>query len=87
MRVIKKLLQKIRCSIPFSPFNFHHKPLRKVKELSDNTDLVICTSCNQLFTMNHSAEIILPWKDVADFYTNILPNLTTINNKKERTSL
>ena len=85
--MIKKLLQKLKCNLPFSPFTFHHRPLRKVKQLSENTDLVVCTSCNKLFVMNHSAEIILPWKEVEHFYTNILPNLNSINNTKERTSL
>ena len=71
--MIKRLIQKIRCNLPFSPFTFRHRNVKILRKLSDNSDLIICTDCHRMFAMNHSVLLVLPWEDVEHFYRDVFP--------------
>ena len=62
------LLQKIKCSMPFSLNRFWHKNIVTVTKLSDHTQLIRCQDCGKLFAINHSVRVVLPWKSVKEFY-------------------
>ena len=66
--MIRKWIQKIKCSLPFSPFHFWHKNIVVVKELSRQVDLIQCTDCGKKFAMNHRLEMILPYEDIKPLY-------------------
>ena len=65
---IKQIIQNFKCLLPFSFNYFYHKPVKIVRKLSDQTDLIECENCGKQFGMNHSARSILPWKDLKEFY-------------------
>ena len=62
------LLQKIRCSIPFSFSYFGHKNLKILKVLSDYSKLIQCRDCGKKFAINDSVQIVLPWDDIRGHY-------------------
>ena len=66
--MIKKIIQKIKCSMPFSFNYFWHKNVVVVRELSDQSQLIQCQDCGKLFAINHSARVVLPWESVKDHY-------------------
>lgn len=66
--MIKKIIQKIRCSIPFSFDYFGHKNIEVVRTLSAQSQLIRCKDCGKLFAINHDVRVLLPWEDVKAHY-------------------
>lgn len=64
----RRMIQRVKCKIPFSPHNFHHAPLVVERQLYGNCQLIRCESCGKRFAINHSVRAILPWPCVADLY-------------------
>jgi hypothetical protein len=68
MKYIKKLIQKIKCSMPFSFSYFLHDELTIVRRLGDRAHLIQCRSCGRRFAINHSVRVILPWGNIRNHY-------------------
>lgn len=68
MGIIKRYIQKIKCSIPFNLTYFGHENMIVVKELSMQTQLIRCQDCGKLFAINHDVRTVLPWECVKEFY-------------------
>ena len=68
MNKIKYLIQKVKCSIPFSLNHFWHKNIYVVKQLSPQSQLIQCRDCGKKFAINHDVRSILPWETVETFY-------------------
>lgn len=68
MNQIKRLIQKIRCSIPFNLTYFGHKNVVVVRQLSPWSQLIKCRDCGKLFAINHDIRVVLPWESVRFFH-------------------
>ena len=79
----KKLIQRIRCAIPFSPYSFHHKNIEIVRGLSRQSDLIRCVDCGREFAMNHSVKVILPFEYVKQFHHEMFPEFEQPSAQKE----
>jgi hypothetical protein len=66
--MLKKIIQKIKCSMPFSPYHFWHNNVIVVRKLSDQSQLIQCQDCGRLFAINHGVMAVLPWEDVKSIY-------------------
>ncbi|MFA6977106.1 MAG: hypothetical protein WC194_10365 [Mesotoga sp.] len=66
---IRKLIQKIKCSVPFSFTYFGHSSLTVVRQLSGQSQLIRCNDCGKFFAINHNVRVILPWECVRHFYS------------------
>jgi len=80
--MIKKIIQKIRCSLPFSLNRFWHKNIVVVRKLSDQSQLLRCQDCGKLFAINHNVRVILPWEDVKAHY-ELMESLTSASTGPE----
>jgi transcription elongation factor Elf1 len=74
--MIKKLIQKIKCSMPFSLNHFWHENVVVVRNLSDQSQLIQCQDCGKLFAINHSVRVVLPWEKVKAYY-DFMESLTS----------
>ena len=63
-----RVIQKIKCMLPFSLNYFFHEPLIVVKKLSFQCEKIKCQTCGKEFAINHSLKILLPWECVKSFY-------------------
>ena len=66
--IIKRFIQKIKCSIPFNFTYFGHEKLIVIYTFSKYVQLVGCQDCGALFAINHDVRQILPWECVSEFY-------------------
>ena len=71
LKKIKHIIQKVKCSMPFSLNHFWHKNVFVVRELSAQSQLIQCRDCGQKFAINHDVQAILPWETVKSFYPEL----------------
>lgn len=81
-KTIKKLVQKVKCAIPFLPYGFWHDRLMVVQQLPNQARLVQCQSCGRLFGMKDDLKIILPFgMDLAGLYKEHGEKLKHVDSK------
>ena len=62
--MIKRFIQKIRCSLPFSFYYFGHRDVYVVRQLGISSQLSRCRDCGKMFAINNDVRVILPWAAV-----------------------
>ena len=74
IKKIKRIMQRVQYSLPFSLSHFWHKNVVTVKKLSHNTDLIRCVDCGKEFAVNHNVRtiLLLPYEgEIKQFYISM----------------
>ena len=66
--MLDKIIQKIKCGMPFSFDYFGHKNVKVIRKLSFQSELIECKDCGKQYAINHDVRVVLPWGDVRSFY-------------------
>ena len=67
---IKNKWQLFICTISIdAPYGMSHKPLKIVKHLSKDADLIKCETCGREYAIHYKLMVCLPFdKDLKGFY-------------------